>query len=157
MIGNSDFTALITALVIGVTGATVTGAASAQTAPAQTAPAQTAGKAEAKKSAAAKPTKQAQAKQAKTKQPPAAPEPVVATADAAQLSAAERVFTGSSSCEFNQTILLEPSTKHTGYMELHHGKKSWLMRPVYRRPVRSGSRTSSPRRCSSRSGARRCC
>ena len=54
----------------------------------------------------------------------------VAAADANQIFASKSVFTGSSSCEFNQSINVSESRKFPGYFDLSHGKKSWLMRPV---------------------------
>lgn len=60
----------------------------------------------------------------------AVPEPVIDTAGADQLAAAEKVFTGSSQCEFNQSISVEPSDKHNGYVDVRQGKRSWLMKPV---------------------------
>ena len=59
-----------------------------------------------------------------------APEPVISDAGPEQLAAAQQVFTGSSQCEFNQTISVEPSLQHSGYLDVRQGKRSWLMKPV---------------------------
>ncbi len=127
MFGRIPLPPLATALVLGLTLALPFGA-SAQTA---TTPAAS-GPSDAQK---AQPTKAQQnrstAAQRKAQQAAkAAPEPVIDTAGADQLAAAEQVFTGSSQCEFNQTISVEPSDKHSGYVDVRQGKRSWLMKPV---------------------------
>ena len=66
----------------------------------------------------------------KNPQQAAKAEPEIAAASPEQLTAAERVFTGSSQCEFNQSISVEPSPRHTGYIDVRQGKRTWLMKPV---------------------------
>ncbi len=129
MIRKSDLTALATVVLIGVGGAAATGSAAAQTSPsaakAEGAPA----KAAAADKAQGKPAPRTTAKSSRQKPAPE-PEPVIADADPSQIEAVGKVYTGSSDCEFDQKIVVEPSQKHVGYVELQHGKKSWLMRPV---------------------------
>lgn len=141
MTRKPDVTVLATAFLIGVGSLAAAGTVAAQTAPAKVdsekprasadkprAGADKAG-ANADKAggtAAAKPA----ARQAKATKGKPEPEPVIADADSTQIEAVGRVYTGSSDCEFNQRISVEPSQKHAGYVELQHGKKSWLMRPV---------------------------
>ncbi|MEJ7138522.1 hypothetical protein [Amphibiibacter pelophylacis] len=55
---------------------------------------------------------------------------VIPPADAAQLEVASRVYYGSYSCEFGQTIDVSPSTEHPGYADLKSGKNTWLFKPV---------------------------
>lgn len=59
-------------------------------------------------------------------QPPRAP----AAADAEQLEAARTVYYGAYRCELSQEIRVDASADHPGYVELHHGRKRTLMRPV---------------------------
>ena len=63
--------------------------------------------------------------------------PAKAVADAAppaasaeQLSAASQVYFGEYQCEFKQVIRVEPSAQYPAYVELRHGKASYLMKPV---------------------------
>jgi hypothetical protein len=64
----------------------------------------------------------------------AAPTPVVtyvvpdATPD--QVKAAEMVYYGAYDCEFQQTVNITQSPKHSAYVDVKHGKKDWLMKPV---------------------------
>jgi hypothetical protein len=64
----------------------------------------------------------------------AAPAPVVtlsvpdATPD--QVKAAEMVYYGAYDCEFQQTVNISQSPKYSAYVEVKHGKKDWLMKPV---------------------------
>ena len=75
----------------------------------------------------------APAKPAAKKAAPA-PAPVVtysvpdATPD--QVKAAEMVYYGAYDCEFQQTVNIAQSAKHSAYVEVKHGKKDWLMKPV---------------------------
>ena len=69
-------------------------------------------------------------KAASKRQPAAAAETTVAAASPEQLSAAGMVYTGVSQCEFNQSVSITPSEKYPGYVDLRHGSRSWLMRPV---------------------------
>ncbi|HWP18289.1 MAG TPA: hypothetical protein VNO84_04120 [Burkholderiaceae bacterium] len=69
--------------------------------------------------------------QSKKKSPAQAPaETVVAQASPEQLAAADMVLLGTSQCEFNQTVEVSPSDKHRGYVDLRHGKRTYLMKPV---------------------------
>ena len=77
--------------------------------------------------------KPAPAKAATKKAPPAkaAPaEPVIAAATPEQIDAAERVFYGIYDCEFKQTIDIVANPKHTSYVDVKHGKATYLMKPV---------------------------
>jgi hypothetical protein len=64
----------------------------------------------------------------------AAPAPVVtfvvpdATPD--QVKAAELVYYGAYDCEFQQTVSITQSPKHSAYVDVKHNKGSWLMKPV---------------------------
>jgi len=64
------------------------------------------------------------------KQAKAEPQAPLPDAAPEQVAAAHRVFTGSSQCEFGQTVTIEANPKHVGYLDVKHGKKSWIMRPV---------------------------
>ncbi|HEX7436267.1 MAG TPA: hypothetical protein VF308_06140 [Caldimonas sp.] len=63
----------------------------------------------------------------------AAPAPAVFTVPDAQpdqVKAAEMVFYGPYECEFQQTVNIVQSQKYSGYVDVKHGKKDWLMKPV---------------------------
>ncbi len=63
----------------------------------------------------------------------AAPAPVtyiVPDALPDQVKAAEMVYYGNYECEFNQTVQISQSPKHSAYVDVKHGKGAWLMRPV---------------------------
>jgi hypothetical protein len=64
----------------------------------------------------------------------AAPAPVVALSvpDATpdQVKAAEMVYYGAYDCEFQQTVNITQSPKYSAYVDVKHGKKDWLMKPV---------------------------
>jgi len=47
-----------------------------------------------------------------------------------QIDASERVFYGVYECEFNQTIDITPSTPFPAYVNVKHGKTTYLMKPV---------------------------
>ncbi len=68
------------------------------------------------------------AAQSKPKKAPPAQQ--VAAADANQMAAADVVYMGRSNCEFNESISVTPSKEYPGYVDLSHGKKKWLMRPI---------------------------
>ena len=76
----------------------------------------------------------APAKPASKKAAATAPAPVVtysvpdATPD--QVKAAELVYYGAYDCEFQQTVNITQSPKYSAYVEVKHGKKDWLMKPV---------------------------
>lgn len=53
-----------------------------------------------------------------------------ATADAEQLEAARTVYYGAYRCELSQEIRVDASADHPGYVELQHGRKRTLMKPV---------------------------
>jgi hypothetical protein len=64
----------------------------------------------------------------------AAPAPavvfVVPDATPDQVKAAELVFYGPYDCEFQQTVNITQSPKYSGYVDVKHGAKAWLMKPV---------------------------
>lgn len=93
----------------------------------------------AKAAPAAKPASKAAAKAARTPRaakaaaaPAPAPAPLLLLpeADAVQLDAAERVYYGNYECEFKQSITLHSSPKYLAYVDLTHGKSTYLMKPV---------------------------
>jgi len=47
-----------------------------------------------------------------------------------QVKAAELVYYGRYDCEFNQTVDITQSAKHSAYVDVKHGKGDWLMKPV---------------------------
>jgi hypothetical protein len=47
-----------------------------------------------------------------------------------QVKAAELVFYGPYDCEFQQTVNITQSQKYSGYVDVKHGAKAWLMKPV---------------------------
>ena len=74
---------------------------------------------------AAKPAAKAKAK--------VAPAPVAFTVPDAQpdqVKAAELVYYGVYDCEFQQTVNIAQSLKHSAYVDVKAGKGNWLMRPV---------------------------
>lgn len=62
--------------------------------------------------------------------PPAPRELIVPEATQEQIQAAQLVYLGSYACEFSQTVDIALSPKHTGYVDVKHGKGQWLMKPV---------------------------
>lgn len=61
---------------------------------------------------------------------PAAAVFAVPDATAEQVKAAELVYYGSYDCEFQQTVSIAQSPKHSGYVDVKFGKGDWLMKPV---------------------------
>lgn len=55
---------------------------------------------------------------------------VVPDATPDQVQAAELVYYGVYECEFKQTIHIVQSPTHPAYVDVSHGKSSWLMKPV---------------------------
>ena len=47
-----------------------------------------------------------------------------------QVKAAELVFYGPYDCEFSQTVSITQSQKYSAYVDVKHGAKAWLMKPV---------------------------
>ena len=47
-----------------------------------------------------------------------------------QAKAAEMVYYGAYECEFQQTVHIAQSPKHSAYVDVKHGKNDWLMKPV---------------------------
>jgi hypothetical protein len=47
-----------------------------------------------------------------------------------QAKAAEMVYYGRYDCEFNLTVDISQSSKHSAYVDVKHGKGEWLMKPV---------------------------
>lgn len=58
------------------------------------------------------------------------PEPVIAAADEPQMLAAREVMLGGSGCEFGQSIQLDDSAKHPGYVDLSFNNRKYVMKPV---------------------------
>jgi hypothetical protein len=73
---------------------------------------------------AAKPAKKS------AKPAPAAVSAEPAAASTAQLAAAERVFYGTYTCEFDKTVQVSTLPKFPGYAELRFGKSVYVMKPV---------------------------
>ena len=108
MTASHRFSAMRLALAALAAGAIALPAA-AQTAPAKP---------------AAKPTAKAAAPA------PKKPELIIPDAYPEQVKAAEMVYYGKYECEFNQTVDIEQSKKHSSYVTVRHGKGEWLMKPV---------------------------
>lgn len=58
---------------------------------------------------------------------PEAPPP---EADAAQISAAEKVYYGTYACEFNGVVHIEANAKYPAYVDVKYDKGLWVMKPV---------------------------
>ncbi len=56
--------------------------------------------------------------------------PPPAEADAEQLETAGKVYVGVYECEFKQSVVIVPSPKYKGYVDVKHVKSLWLMKPV---------------------------
>ena len=54
----------------------------------------------------------------------------VQAADSQQMAAFDRVNLGVSQCEFRQTVSVNKSAQHPGYVDLGFKGKQWLMKPV---------------------------
>jgi len=81
--------------------------------------------------APAKPAAKSAAKPAaKGKATPAPAAFTVPDAQPDQVKAAELVFYGPYDCEFQQTVNVTQSPKYSGYVDVKHGAKAWLMKPV---------------------------
>jgi hypothetical protein len=78
--------------------------------------------------AAAKPAATAAVKSAPAA--PKKPELIIPDAYPEQVKAAEMVYYGKYECEFNQTVDIAQSPKHSSYVTVRHGKGEWLMKPV---------------------------
>src|SRR6266568_7439564 len=61
---------------------------------------------------------------------PAAVSAEPAAASTAQLAAAERVYYGTYTCEFDKTVQVSTLPKYPGYAELRFGKSVYVMKPV---------------------------
>lgn len=62
---------------------------------------------------------------------PAAPVPVaLPPAPGEQIAAAAMAHFGSYECEFNQTVSVDVNRQHDGYVDVRHGKSTWVMKPV---------------------------
>src|SRR4051812_20335422 len=77
----------------------------------------------------AKPAAKPAATKPARKAPPA---PVFTVPDAQpeQVKAAELVYYGAYDCEFQQTVEVSQSPKHSAYVDVKFSKGTWLMRPV---------------------------
>ena len=60
----------------------------------------------------------------------AVPDFAVPDAPPDQVKAAEMVYYGRYDCEFNLTVDIHQSPKHSAYVDVKHGKGEWLMKPV---------------------------
>jgi hypothetical protein len=76
---------------------------------------------------AAKPAAKAPAKKAAA---PAKAEPVPSPATPEQIAAAERVYYGLYDCEFNQTVDISINPKYPAWVDVKHGKMTYVMKPV---------------------------
>jgi hypothetical protein len=47
-----------------------------------------------------------------------------------QQKAAELVYYGDYACEFNETVTIQANAAHLFYVDVRHGKSTWLMKPV---------------------------
>ena len=79
---------------------------------------------------AVKPTPAAKPSAKAARKPAAVVELKVPDAEADQVKAAELVFYGAYDCEFSQTVNILQSAKHPAYVDVKHGKRDWLMKPV---------------------------
>jgi len=80
---------------------------------------------------AAKPATKAAAKApAKKAAAPAKAEPVPSAATPEQIAAAERVYYGLYDCEFNQTVDISINPKYPAWVDVKHGKMTYVMKPV---------------------------
>lgn len=82
---------------------------------------------------AAKPAAAPKAKAAAKAPAKAAPKPVelvLPEPDVDQAAAATLVLYGDYACEFNQSVRVTASVKHTGYVEIDFGKLRYIMKPV---------------------------
>jgi len=89
-----------------------------------------AGAADAPAKPAAKSTKPAAKSATKGKAVAAPVAFTVPDAQPDQVKAAELVFYGAYDCEFKQTVSIAQSPKYSGYVDVKHGPKAWLMKPV---------------------------
>jgi len=79
---------------------------------------------------AAKPAAKHAAKAPAKKAAPAKADPVPAAASPEQITAAERVYYGVYDCEFNQTVDISINSKYPAWVDVKHGKNTYLMKPV---------------------------
>ena len=77
-----------------------------------------------------KPAAKAAVKQAVTAPKAMKPEMIIPDAYPEQVKAAELVYYGKYECEFNLTVDIAQSPKHSAYVTVKHGKGEWLMKPV---------------------------
>jgi hypothetical protein len=80
--------------------------------------------------APAKPAAKAGAKPAAKAKAPAPVAFTVPDAQPDQVKAAELVYYGAYDCEFQQTVSIAQSQKYSAYVDVKHGAKAWLMKPV---------------------------
>jgi hypothetical protein len=80
--------------------------------------------------AADAPAKPAAKPAAKKAAPVAAVAFTVPDAAPEQVKAAEMVYYGAYDCEFQQTVTITQSPKHSAYVDVKHSKGTWLMKPV---------------------------
>jgi hypothetical protein len=77
-------------------------------------------------------TKQQAAKPA-LKRPAPVPAPALPQASTDQLEAAELTHVGPYDCEFGQSLHVAKHPRDAGYIDVHHQKNVWTMRPVLSR------------------------
>ncbi len=82
---------------------------------------------------AAKPAAKAPAKKparsAARKPAPKTPPPL-ADASPEQMEAAQRAYLGDFDCEFKQTVVVGAFPDKAGYLQIKHGGKSWVTKPI---------------------------
>lgn len=79
---------------------------------------------------AAKPAAKHASKAPAHKAAPAKADPVPEAASPEQVEAADRVYYGLYDCEFNQTVDITANPKYPAWVDVKHGKATYLMKPV---------------------------
>ena len=74
--------------------------------------------------------KPAPARKPAPRTPAPAPAPALPQASTDQLEAAELTHVGAYDCEFGQTLRVAPHPRDAGYVDVHHQKNVWTMKPV---------------------------
>lgn len=71
-----------------------------------------------------------QKRQQQRRGPPPAPVQTLPPAPGEQIAAASMAHFGSYECEFDQKVSVDINHKHDGYVDVKHGKSTWVMKPV---------------------------
>lgn len=79
---------------------------------------------------AAPAAKRQQPQQQPRRSPPPPVQAPLPPAPGEQIAAAAMAHFGSYECEFNQTVSVDVNRQHDGYVDVRHGKSTWIMRPV---------------------------